>query len=314
MAIIDKVSASLALGVLLCGGSAWAATAADKCTAAKLGTAGKYEFCRLKADAKALKTGGLPDYSKCEAAVTAKWGAIETKAAGACPTTGDQASELTELTANAGRTAWRLSGDVRYVDNADGTITDRQTNLLWEKKIKRDGTTNFGDLHDADNSYPWSGQCSSNTSKLCQPTAAASTACTASVEGNPSGCAQCTGTDGTCSASSTVWTWILALNAANFAGHADWRVPAREELAAIIDYSSTTFPAVDDAFQGASCGAGCTDITNAACSCTQSLNYWSQATYAFFSDYGWYVYFLNGYVFYDHKVNANSVRAVRSGS
>jgi uncharacterized protein DUF1566 len=314
MTIVGKISACVALGALVCGGSAWAATPADKCEAAKLGTAGKYAFCRLKADAKALKTGGSPDYSKCDAAFAAKWAATETKAAGACPSTGDQASEQAELTANAGRTAWRLSMDARFTDNGDGTITDRQTGLIWEKKIKRDSTTDFANLQDADNTYRWAGQCSSNASKLCQPTAAAAAACTANVAGNPSGCAQCTGGDGTCNASSTVWTWILALNAANFAGHADWRVPTRDDLASIIDYSSATYPAVDDAFQGASCGAACTDVTSAACSCTQAGNYWSQGTYALFTDYAWYVYFLNGYVFYDQKINAAYVRAVRGGS
>jgi hypothetical protein len=39
---------------------------ADKCEANKLKTAGKYGFCRLKADAKAIKTGGAVDYSKCD--------------------------------------------------------------------------------------------------------------------------------------------------------------------------------------------------------------------------------------------------------
>jgi Protein of unknown function (DUF1566) len=314
MAIIGKVGAVVALGILVCGGSARALSPADKCEASKLSTAGKYVFCRLKADAKALKTGGTPDYTKCNAAVAAKWAATETKAAGACRTNGDQASELTELAANAGSAAWRLSAGPQFTDNGDGTITDQQTGLMWEKEVKRDATQDFANLQDADNSYRWSGQCSSNTSKLCQPTAAASAACTADVEGNASGCAQCTGGDGSCNASSTVWTWILALNAANFAGHADWRVPKRDELASIIDYTALTQPAVNPAFQGASCGGACTDLTSAACSCTQSGNYWSQATYALFPDYTWYVYFLNGYVFYDQKINVAYVRAVRDGS
>jgi hypothetical protein len=311
MTIIGKISACVALGSLVCGGGAWAASPADKCEASKLSTAGKYAFCRLKADAKALKTGGPPDYSKCDAAFTAKWAATETKAALACPSNGDQASELAELTANAGRTAWRLSAQPRFIDNADGTITDQQTGLMWEKKVKRDGTTDFVNLQDADNTYRWSGQCSSNASKLCQPTALAAAACAAGVEGNPSGCAQCTGGDGGCNAADTVWTWMLALNAANFAGHADWRVPTRDELASIIDYTSPTSPAVDVAFQGASCGGTCTAVANAACSCTQSGNYWSQATYALFPSYSWYVYFINGYVFYDSKTNPIYVRAVR---
>src|SRR6266702_4091040 len=90
MTMVGKISACLALGALLGGRSAWAASAADKCEASKLGSAGKYAFCRLKADAKALKTGGTPDYSKCDTAFAAKWAATEAKAAGACPSSADQ--------------------------------------------------------------------------------------------------------------------------------------------------------------------------------------------------------------------------------
>ena len=38
-----------------------------------------------------------------------------------------------------------------YVDNSDGTITDLNTGLMWEKK------SNDGSLHDKDNTYYWSG-------------------------------------------------------------------------------------------------------------------------------------------------------------
>jgi uncharacterized protein DUF1566 len=41
---------------------------------------------------------------------------------------------------------------LRYRDNGDGTITDRNTILVWEKK------SDDGDLlHDVDNFYTWSG-------------------------------------------------------------------------------------------------------------------------------------------------------------
>jgi hypothetical protein len=39
---------------------------------------------------------------------------------------------------------------LQFVDNGDGTITDRNTGLMWEKKSDDDG------LHDARNIYPWS--------------------------------------------------------------------------------------------------------------------------------------------------------------
>jgi len=40
---------------------------------------------------------------------------------------------------------------LRYRDNKDGTITDRNTKLTWEKK------SDDGSLHDKDNLYNWSG-------------------------------------------------------------------------------------------------------------------------------------------------------------
>jgi hypothetical protein len=40
---------------------------------------------------------------------------------------------------------------LRYRDNGDGTITDLDTKLTWEKK------SSDGGLHDVDNGYPWSG-------------------------------------------------------------------------------------------------------------------------------------------------------------
>jgi hypothetical protein len=42
-----------------------------------------------------------------------------------------------------------------YTPNADGTITDNSTGLVWEKLGSLDGSQNFTDLHDADNFYTW---------------------------------------------------------------------------------------------------------------------------------------------------------------
>ena len=46
----------------------------------------------------------------------------------------------------------QAGADLSYTDNGDGTITDNNTGLMWEKK------SDDGDLlHDKDNSYYWSG-------------------------------------------------------------------------------------------------------------------------------------------------------------
>lgn len=224
----------------------------------------------------------------------------------------------------------------RYVDNGDGTITDEQTGLMWEKKITLSGGSptpgqsptpgpDFTNPHDAYNGYVWSGQCSGKTTKDCQTTAAAAGVCAAAVEGNAVGCAQCAAGEGTCglvcpvglacSATDTVWSWVLALNATNFAGHADWRVPKVQELASLIDYTDGTPPAVNGVFQTTGCVAGCTDVTSAACSCTSSGIYWSGSTYAPFSSINaWIVGFNDGVVEPDVRRQPRYVRAVRGGS
>jgi uncharacterized protein DUF1566 len=108
---------------------------------------------------------------------------------------------------------------LRYEDNGDGTITDENTGLMWEKKVAFDGVVSSTNLHDADNVYPWNGTCSIT-----------GTACGT----NPN----CVSPNGqTCNAKDgqgtglTVFGFAAALNAANFAGHNDWRNPKREGAA-----------------------------------------------------------------------------------
>jgi hypothetical protein len=74
-------------------GAAGFGRAADKstqCVAAKLTAASKYAACRLKADAKAAKTGGSADYSKCNTKFVKAFDRAEAKAgAGICPREGN---------------------------------------------------------------------------------------------------------------------------------------------------------------------------------------------------------------------------------
>jgi len=60
--------------------------------------------------------------------------------------------------AKSGQTTEYVAGDdgdiqaglaLSFVDNGDGTVTDRNTGLMWEKK------SDDGGLHDKDNSYVW---------------------------------------------------------------------------------------------------------------------------------------------------------------
>ncbi len=425
------VTVLIAAVATLWAGAATALTPADKCESTKLKVAGKYGFCRLKAESKAVKIGGAPDYSKCDLKYSGKWSSTETSGAGQCPN-GDETpiqafitqhsddlaaalnggplpdcpSDLATCTTDLGTcngdvvtcnadlgtcngdlstcnsdltqaqndlttcqgdlttcendlAAAELCGDAaidggedcdqgnlngetcvtqsfaggtlacgsgctfdtggcyaaRFVDNADGTITDNETGRMWEKKVELNSVANLANPHDADNSHVWAGTCSILTSKRCQPTAAAAVLCTANAENGTTGCDECVGGEGTCSAANTAWTLAVGLNTGSFAGHTDWRVPTREELISIVDYADTTFsPVTNVAFHGASCGAACTDIMNPACSCTRSFSYWSASTLAPAPSSAWLVFFSGGLVSTLDKLDFLSVRLVRAGS
>ena len=87
---------------------------------------------------------------------------------------------------------------VRFVDNGDGTTTDHETGLVWERKDGADGTPDATNLHDVDNTYTW---------------AAATADWISEVNGLSA--------DG--------------VSQTGLAGRSDWRVPTVLELASIVD-------------------------------------------------------------------------------
>jgi hypothetical protein len=199
----------------------------------------------------------------------------------------------------------RAGAALRYRDNRDGTITDENTNLVWEKKDQASG------LHNWNNTYPWEGKCSNDSATECGTDADCKRggACT------PAGNAQ-----------PTIFQWVLQLNEQKFAGHRDWRIPNIKELQSIVDYE-TYLPPVTAAFND-NCTSGCTvDGANGTqeCSCTQSAGpsngyYWSGSTYApspIASPHGpmlaWGVLFGDGDVLSAGKDDHDYVRAVRCG-
>jgi hypothetical protein len=205
----------------------------------------------------------------------------------------------------------------RFVDNGDGTIADTQTTLMWEKKLGAGSGSDAANLHDADNSYSWSGQCSLSSDVGCQPNPAAALACAAGAQGNQAGCGTCQVGHGTCAVNppgiTTIWDWVAELNTANFAGHSDWRIPTPAELASIVDYAAM-LPAVDGAFNGVGCGATCLDPTSAACSCTQIGGFWTATLASDDSHSARIVSFDTGFVdFADRSLPYVYVRAVRGG-
>lgn len=115
----------------------------------------------------------------------------------------------------------------RWIDHADGTISDALTGLMWEK------LSDDGSIHDKDTRYSWANATAEK---------------------------------------------IALLNATSFAGHTDWRLPARLELESILDLTiGPPGPAVYAAFNQ-DCAFACTVLT---CSCTFTSDwYWSSTPYA----------------------------------
>ena len=90
--------------------AAWGITDADKCEAAKLKIAGKYQACRLSAEAKSVKKGDPVDYANCDTYLADQWAKAETKGDGMCPSSGDAATMQTRLTTDANDVIACLSG------------------------------------------------------------------------------------------------------------------------------------------------------------------------------------------------------------
>jgi hypothetical protein len=84
-------------------------------------------------------------------------------------------------------------------------VRDNVTGLIWEVKNNLDGVSNYGNPHDADNSYTW-----------YDPN-----------DPNP----------GTSGSGTDTKDFIDALNSAYFGSYCDWRMPTVKELAYIVNYN-----------------------------------------------------------------------------
>jgi hypothetical protein len=200
----------------------------------------------------------------------------------------------------------RAGAPLRYRDNGDGTITDENTNLMWEKKDQA-----RGGLHYWNNIHPWEGKCSNSPATLCGTEADC-----------PNG-ATCDVANGVL----TIFQWVALLNTRPcFARHCDWRIPNVKELQSIVDYE-TYLPPVDAAFNN-NCEPGCTvdgAYHTRECSCTQPAGpskgyYWTGSSYAPSplvpppgSMLAWGVLFGDGDVLSAGKTDHDYVRAVRCG-
>jgi len=169
----------------------------------------------------------------------------------------------------------------RFVDNMNGTITDKQTGLQWEKK-----DTTCPGIHCVDDIYSW---CVGSDDFTCVnggvPDGTAFTSFLRTLNGGDTGVGNCTVSDD------------ATPPQAGFAGHCDWRLPTIAELSTIL----------------APCGMGpCID---SAFGPTAAAFYWSSTSHPAALTNAWDLSFSNGAFFVDPKTFVVvRVRAVRGGS
>jgi hypothetical protein len=164
---------------------------------------------------------------------------------------------------------------LHYKVNSNGTITDRNTGLIWEMK-----NTTAGSVHYVDNTYTWTATGTDPDGTLftefldklnnrCERDEA--------IPCNKK--ADCAAVGGKC----------------GFAGKRDWRIPHIKELQSIVDYGMSN-PAIDPAFGPTAAG-----------------DYWSSTSNAAFSSNAWVVSFDLGFVGSAFKDGTFRARAVRGG-
>jgi hypothetical protein len=117
---------------------------------------------------------------------------------------------------------------------------------------------------------------------------------------------------GSAAPNGTAFTLLLnVLNATNFGGHRDWRLPTLDELQTIVARGAIVpgQPVVPPQFNSG-CRPGCS-VTQ--CSCTTPLNYWTSTTNAAYDQQAWYVLFNTGDTGVGFKTLEFPTRAVRGG-
>src|SRR5262249_22664785 len=90
---------------------------------------------------------GLPH---CEAQLSACQAAAQTVPAPVQTTSWDSAGQVTSCAGTGQDGDIQAGASLSYTDNGDGTITDNNTKLIWEKQ-----SINTGDIHELDNLYTW---------------------------------------------------------------------------------------------------------------------------------------------------------------
>jgi len=109
-----RIITAVALALVFAGTAVAKPTPAQQCESGKNKEAGKYAYCRQKAESKYAITGDATArataFQKCLDKYDDKWPKLEAKAAGTCPSTGDQTAIRTYLDTATTDVAAALAG------------------------------------------------------------------------------------------------------------------------------------------------------------------------------------------------------------
>ena len=177
--------------------------------------------------------------------------------------------------------------DVTHNDDTDGhagfsftqqgseCVKDNVSGLTWEVK------TDDGGLHDKDDQYAWYNTNSATNGG--DPGDDGSNTCYGYIYSDPA--SYC-----------NTQSYLARVNKAGWCGYEDWRMPTREELRSLVDYSvADPGPTVDTQYYPEDLGASA----------------WSSSPNAKYSNYAWLINFYDGSDSMLPKIQSHFVRLVR---
>jgi len=247
---------TLALSLTLVSAAAAGPTAQQKCEGAKVTALANRTACRA-GEHKNVILGKTPNLAKC-------------------------AAGFAKAIAAADKNAAKRSASCRWLDNADGTVTDLNTGLQWELK-KYDPFAPFPNPHGVDGVWHWQGYQPSVGDPIVFPGGNAFVVFLGALNAG-------TSFDGVATADC-------------FSGKCDWRLPTVEELRTLLagQYPNCTTTPPN----------ACTTIPGLTGTYPMIGGYWTSTTDDRDPTKAWMVSFGDGFVSLQPKMAGGYARAVR---